>query len=266
MAKITKLVLPVAGLGKRLRPLTNRCPKALVPLRGRPLLDYMLEEAEKSGIGEVALVINPRHEKYFRAYLKDFKKRFRGLKIHLRFQYSPGGNGHAIIQAADVVKNEPFAVRFCDDIISCNPSVLASLIQYFKRYRAPILLLERVPKQKISSYGVVAIKKARKPQGTLPAGNLYRITEIIEKPSLLRAPSNLSIVGGYILTPAILRNLQKIADSLPVIAPDALPVAVALQVELILGGKIYGWEFACKRFDCGTLAGLKNAEKFLVWS
>ncbi len=266
MAKITKLVLPVAGLGKRLKPLTNRCPKALIPLHGRPLLDYMFEEAEKSGIVDVALIINPQHEKHFRAYLKAFKKRSSGLTIHIRFQHTPGGNGHAIIQAADVVKNEPFAVRFCDDILSCNPSALASLIRYYEIYRAPILLLERVPKQKISRYGVVAIRRVRKPQQALPSGNVYQITEIIEKPSLRRAPSNLTIVGGYVLTPSILRNLQKIADSLPIIAADALPVAVALQVELILGGKIYGWEFTCSRFDCGTLDGLKNAEAFLAQS
>jgi UTP--glucose-1-phosphate uridylyltransferase len=94
-------------------------------------------------------------------------------------------------------------------------------------------------------------------------GKIYKINKIIEKPKTKDAPSNLIIVGGYVLTPDILRNLKMVADTLPVVADDALPLAVALQIELIIKGKIYGWEFPGKRLDCGTLEKLQETEEYL---
>jgi len=263
MKKITKLILPVAGIGKRMRPLTLRIPKALVPLNGKPLLDYILEEALESGIRDVVLVMSPRHTDHFARYLKSRKKEFGNLKFYFRFQERPVGNGHAILQAADVIGKDAFAVRFCDDVIVAKTPVLASLIRLYETYRAPVLLLERVPKNKVSRYGVVGIKKVSKRSGKLPSGNIYRVTEIVEKPKARLAPSNLIIIGGYVLTPSILRNLKKISDSLPVAGFDALPLAVALQVEFIIGGRVYGWEFQGKRLDCGTVESLDRAEEFL---
>ncbi|MEK9173494.1 MAG: sugar phosphate nucleotidyltransferase [Patescibacteria group bacterium] len=261
--RVRKLILPVAGAGKRLRPLTLRKPKALVPLNGGPLLEYVLYEAQASGIREVVLVISPQHLDQFRKYIREHNKKFPGMKFHIRFQDRPVGNGHAVVQAADIIGNEPFAVRFCDDLIVSDPPVLVSLINIYNTYKSSVLLLERVPKQRVSRYGVVGVRKVAKTRPGLPKGNIFRVFDIIEKPKLSVAPSNLTIVGGYVLGPTIMRNLIKIVNSLPVAGTDALPIALALQVELIVKGKVYGWEFTGRRLDCGTLDSLKEAGRFL---
>ena len=255
MTKITKLVLPVAGLGKRLWPLTKDTPKNLIKINGRPLLEYVLEEAVSSGIKEVILIINPAHRRQFESYIVSAEKKFPSLRFFVRQQATPGGNGHALTQAYDLVRNAPFAVRFCDDIILSRPPVLGTLLNLFSTYKVPILLLERVPKNLVSRFGVVGVRRVK--------SRIYQIKKIVEKPRASLAPSNLTIVGGYVLTPHIVRNLKSVADTLPVIADDALPLAVALQIELIIGGKIYGWEFKGKRLDCGTIEKLRKANDFL---
>lgn len=261
--RVKTLVLPVAGLGKRLRPLTLRTPKNLLPVGGRPLIEYALEEAAETGIRDVAAVVSPRHRAQYARYFTSVGKRFPHLRLHLRLQEEPIGNGHAILQAADVVKSAPFAVRFCDDLIVAREPVLRSLIKFYEAYRAPIVLLERVPRRSVSRYGVVGVTRAGK-RPTLPAGPLYRLRSIVEKPAAAKAPSNLIIVGGYVLTSAILRNLGKVADSLPAAGADALPLAIGIQVEFIVGGKVYGWEFSGKRLDCGTLEAIRKTEEFLA--
>ncbi len=264
MKKVTKLVLPVAGLGRRLLPLTKHTPKNLIPVNGKPLIEYVLEEAVASGIRDVVLVINPKHRRAFAAYVKSHKKYFPTLAFHVRVQETPGGNGHAIAQAYDIINNEPFAVRFCDDVIVGDPPVLKSLIDIFNRYHASVVLLEQIPVKTVSRFGVVGYKKIKRgKQPTFLGGGLYQVTKIVEKPAVKDAPSNLTIVGGYVLAPEVVRNLRMVADTLPVIADDALPLAVALQIELIIKGKIYGWTFRGRRLDCGTLEKLREAEAIL---
>ncbi len=263
MKKITKLVLPVAGLGKRLMPLTKKTPKNLIPVNGKPLIEYALEDAVMSGIQEVILVVNPAHREQFKKYLKERAKQFPGLAFHLRVQHTPAGNGHALLPAFDLLKNEPFVVRFCDDIILSKEPLIKSLASLFYHYKAPILLLERIPKKDVSRYGVVGVKRVRSQGSGVKREKIYEITKIVEKPKTSQAPSNLIIVGGYVLTPAVLRNLKQVADSLPIVAEDALPLAVGLQIELIVGRKVYGWEFNGKRLDCGTLENLEKAQETL---
>jgi UTP--glucose-1-phosphate uridylyltransferase len=278
MKKVTTLILPIAGLGKRLLPLTEKTPKNLVKVNGKPLLEYVLEEAVASGIKKVVLVVNPKNIGDFKAYVAKNKKRFPSLAFFIRVQPTPGGNGHAIAQAYDLIKDEPFAVRFCDDVLIAdtaktgNPSALHSLIGLFERMGggASVILLERVPKNMVSRFGVVGYKTEKNSkkgnmgaQKMFAGGGVYEITNIIEKPKPSAAPSNLTIVGGYVFAPEIVRNLRMVADTLPVIADDALPVAVAIQMELAMHGKVYGWEFPGTRLDCGTLEKLKQAEEFL---
>ena len=270
MQKVTKLILPVGGLGKRLMPLTANTPKGLVAVCGKPLIEYVLEEARESGIKEVILVVNPAHRKDFEEYIGRAKGRF-GFLFHIREQNTPGGNGHAIVQAHDLIGDEPFAVRFCDDIILGQPPILKSLIELFHKLKSSVALLERVPKELVSRFGVVDIDKpvnqthggSAEPFAGFADNRLCRITGIVEKPNIDLAPSNLTIVGGYVLVPGIIRNLKRVADTLPVIADDALPLAVALQIELIIGGLVYGWEFSGSRLDCGTTEKLKEAEGIL---
>lgn len=264
--KITKLVLPVAGRGKRLQPLTNHAPKNLIKVGGRPLIEYVLKEAVLSGIREIILVVNPDHLSAFKRYLAERARVFTGLKFHIRFQETPGGNGHAIVKAYDLLRNEPFAVRFCDDVLVDKKPVLESLINIFENFHSPVLLLERVPKSLVSRFGVVGVKRVKSEKLKLKSGidgKLYRIMKIVEKPKAKEAPSNLTVVGGYILTSSTLKNLKSVADTLPVVADDALPVAVAFQIELLLGKAVYGWEFRGQRLDCGTLEKLRKVESFI---
>jgi UTP--glucose-1-phosphate uridylyltransferase len=257
---VRTLVLPVAGMGKRLRPLTLRRPKALVELNGQPLIEYVLEEGRASGIRDVVIIASPQHRSHFEKYIVKAENIFPSMKFYLRMQERPMGNGHALIPASDIIGNRPVAVRFCDDLLFDKPPVLSSLIRLYDHYRASVLLLERVPKKDVTRYGVVGIVPMRTPR-SLPAGNMFRLTKIVEKPALADAPSNLIIVGGYILAPQVLRNLRLIADSLPVAGNDALPIAVAFQMELVVGGKLYGWEFSGKKVDCGTLDSFRKAEE-----
>ncbi|MBI4085389.1 MAG: NTP transferase domain-containing protein [Candidatus Liptonbacteria bacterium] len=261
MKKITKLVLPLAGLGKRLMPLTRKTPKNLLRVNGKPLIEYVLEEAIESGIKEVILIINPKIEHYFEKYMKEARKKFPSLRFRIRFQEIPAGNGHALISASDILKNEPFAVRFCDDVIVSETSPLSSLMKIFEKRNSSAILLERIPRNQVSRFGVVKLRGSLKIKGV--EGKVYEVAGVVEKPSVKSAPSNLIIVGGYVLMPTVLRNLIKVAESLPNAAPDSIPINVALQIELITGKKIYGWELKGKRFDCGTLEKFRNAEKIL---
>ena len=262
MQKVTKLVLPIAGLGKRLLPLTLHTPKNLILVNGKPLLEYVLEEASSCGIKEVVLVVNPKHRKDFDAYIRKNRKRFPMLTFHVRIQETPGGNGHAVTKAYDLVRNEPFAVRFCDDVLLGEPPALAGLLELFSRYQESVILLERIPKNMVSRFGVVGFEK-KSGIANFRGGKLYRINRIVEKPPKKEAPSNLIIVGGYVLTPEVLRNLKMVVDTLPVVADDALPIAIGLQIELILKHKLYGWEFPAAAWIAGRSQKLQEAESFL---
>lgn len=258
MQKVTKLALPVAGLGKRLMPLTKKTPKNLLEVNGKPLVEYAFEEAVQAGIKDVILIVGPVHNRRFEDYVKKASKKFPSLKFHIRIQETPAGNGHALICAADILKEEPFAVRFCDDVIISDSPILGSLIKIFEKHRASTFLLERIPKNQVSRFGVVGVSNVEIIKNI--KGKIYQINKVIEKPSIKLAPSNLIVVGGYVLMPTVLRNLIKVAEALPTAAADSIPINVGLQIEFITGKKIYGWEFSGKRLDCGTLEKFQKAQ------
>lgn len=256
---ITKLVLPVAGNGTRLRPLTFHTPKALVPLSGKPLIEYILEEASASGIREAFLVISPTHGRHFARYLVRARRRFPQISFTVRVQKEAYGNGHALLQVADCVRHKPFAVRFCDDVIIGKEPALKTLIGFFKKHRATVLALTRVPKSRITSFGVVSMKRTISPA-------FYDIRLIMEKPSREDIKtfylSNLTVVGAYILMPEIIKELKRIEKYAPRLQ-DALPLTAAFHRALAGGGTIHGWEFPGVRLDCGNLEGFRKAERFL---
>jgi len=256
---VQKAILPVAGIGKRLRPLTLTVPKALVEVCGRPLLDYVLDELHSAGIREVGIVASPRHEARFRAYIRNQSRRFNPIKFHIRIQKEAYGSGHALICAEDLVRNEPFVVRFCDDLLfSSSEHPLKTLLTNFRKHRAPIFMLTRVPKAVMSNYGVVGIRR------TLDS-KLYEINRVVEKPRTLEelrngtALSNLTVVGAYVLTPKIFKHIKKLVEIMPPLQ-DGFPITAAFNLELKRGGKVCGLEFTGVRLDCGTLGGLVKAE------
>ncbi len=256
---ITKLVLPVAGNGTRLRPLTLRTPKALVTLHGKPLVEYILEEAAESGIREVFLIVNPEHRQHFMRYISLARRRFPRFSFTVRSQKEAHGNGQALLQVADCVGRRPFAVRFCDDVIVGREPAIKTLIGFFKKHRTTVLALTRVPKNHITNFGVVSIKRTITPA-------FHDIHLIMEKPTqgdikTFRL-SNLTIVGAYILMPEIIKELREIEEYAPRL-PDALPLTAAFHRVLAGGGTIYGWEFPGVRLDCGNLNGFRKAERFL---
>ncbi len=261
MKKVTKLVLPVAGFGKRLMPLTKKTPKNLLRVNGKPLVEYVFEEAVGSGIKDIILIVNPSHRDDFKSYLESAGEKFPFFRFHTRVQETPAGNGHALISAKDILKEEPFAVRFCDDIVVSDSPIIPSMLKIFGKHKSSVVLLERIPKTHVGRFGVVSAKNSESISGI--KGKIYEIDGVVEKPKPKYAPSNLIVVGGYILTPTVLRNLIKVSESLPHAAADAIPINVGLQIELITGKKIYGWEFVGKRLDCGTLEKFHKAQEAL---
>src|SRR3989344_7672128 len=127
--QIRKLILPVAGLGKRLQPLTFSLPKNLVSLRGRPLVEYAIDEAAAAGLAQIILVASPEHKTQYEKYLLQAQKRYPALILHLQLQPEAWGDGHAVLMAQDLIAGEPFAVRFCDDVIVDRQPTLPQVIR-----------------------------------------------------------------------------------------------------------------------------------------
>jgi UTP--glucose-1-phosphate uridylyltransferase len=252
---IRKLILPVAGLGKRLQPLTFTTPKNLLPLCGRPIIEHIIDEAVGTSIEDVVLVISPQHEKEFADFTLKAGKKYPGFRFHMRMQNEPLGHGHALLQAADIYKGEGVLVRFCDDIIVSDEPNLSSFLKLYGELGVSLILLERVARDTVSRYGVVEYEEP-------PHSNIYKLKSIIEKPSVEEAPSDLIVIGGYILTTEILSRLEALAREMEQ-KPDALLITDLIAAELGGGGSVYGWEYPGIRLDCGTLEGYKNANEFL---
>jgi len=251
---VRTLVIPAAGLGKRLRPLTFRTPKNLLKLGGKPIVEYAVQEAHDAGIESIVLVVSPRDKGRFEAYVRGAKKRFPGISFYIRTQTKPFGNGHAVLQAGAFISRGPFAVRFPDDVIAGKESALSSLVHIFRKYESPVLLLKRIPKRDVSRYGVVKVKRA--------TSSVYRIFDFVEKPPLHEAPSNLVIIGGYVLTPPILRHLKRLSKHMRRVE-DGLWLVDAFKSHIASGRPFYGLEFKGKRLDCGSLAGFREAQKYM---
>jgi len=260
---VTKLILPVAGLGKRLRPLTLNCPKALVPVAGKPLLEYVLHEALATGIREVVLVISPQHERHFNEYLATAKRKFSSIQFTVRVQTEVLGDGHAVLQASDLIGDEAVAVRFCDDLLLDNEPVLGSLIALNAASGATVLLTERIPKEIISRYGVIGVGPVPSDLASSVKGGVHTVTSFVEKPSPDKAPSDVGVIGGYILAPNVVKRISELYEGLAAHEPDSLRIADALRSELAAGARVYAWEFSGLRLDCGTLEGFQTAEQHL---
>jgi len=265
MKNIKKVVLPVAGLGTRFLPATKASPKEMLPIVDKPLIQYAAEEAVASGINQLVFVIGRTKN----AIINHFnsapelenelmqKNKTALLKIIQRIvpknvdcifvrQNKPAGLGHAIYCARNIVKDEPFAVMLADDLIKSKVPCLKQMIKEFLKTKSSIIALENIEKKDSEKYGIVNYSSKK--------NNLYEINSIVEKPKPKDATSNLGVVGRYILSPLIFKELgkSKLGAGNEIQLTDGI-------AQLINTQKVYGYSFSGKRFDCGSKIGYLKA-------
>jgi len=262
--EVKKGVIPAAGLGTRFLPATKAMPKEMLPLIDRPVIQYVVEEAIASGIEDI-LIITGRGKRAIEDYFDDSPELELHLKesgkedllrevqevssladIHYIRQREPKGLGDAVLRAEKHIGDEPFAVLLGDDIIRNFTPCTRQLIDISGRYNASVLAVEEIPREKVSSYGII--------RGRGFADSLYLIEDIVEKPSVEEAPSNLGAIGRYVFTPEIFDCLKRT----PVGVGGEIQLTDAIRM-LRQQQKVYAYAFKGKRYDTGDKAGYVQA-------
>lgn len=264
MQKIRKAVFPAAGFGTRFLPVTKSQPKEMLPIVDKPVIQYLVEEAVASGIEEIIIVTGRGKrsiedhfdysyelektlvEKGKHKLLDEVKKIEKLAKFVYVRQPMPLGDGHAILCAKEVVGDEPFAILFGDDIVDNKVPALRQLIDAYNKTGKSVIALERIPKKETPHYGIIKPGKI--------SGRMYEIAGMVEKPSPERAPSNLGIIGKYVVTPGIIKALEKAKPS-----HGGEIRLIDGFMELRKKEKIYGYELEGKRYDTGNKLGLITA-------
>jgi UTP--glucose-1-phosphate uridylyltransferase len=263
---IKRCLFPVAGFGTRFLPATKAIPKEMLPILTKPLIQYGVEEAMNTGIRDIFMVVS-QHKEAIKAHFKphpEIENAVQGTTksclldevnatidhccFHYIQQVQMLGLGHAIGCAQDFMQNEAFAVILPDDLCDTNGrSVLAQMSEIHEKYPdCCVVAIEKVAMNRVDKYGVIA--------GDLLSEHVYRVNNMIEKPTPSEAPSNLAVIGRYILTPEIFTVLKQIkADK-----NGEIQITDAL-MELAKKGKVIAYEFAGKRFDCGNVEGYVEA-------
>ncbi len=245
-------VILVAGKGTRVMPLTFHQPKAMIGIVDRPIIHYIVEEILDAGVREIVIVASPE-QSVFRKYVTHVQHsgEWQHVIFHFVSQPKPAGNADALYRAKKYIADRPFILCFGDDLL--YPLPLKKMVQLFSKVQAPILCLEKVPWKDVSRYGVVAARKTKDK-------SLFKIDNLIEKPLESVAPSNLTIVGRYVLTQAILAEIKKLYPHQK--AEKELLLTDAFVNYLAHGGSMYGSEHASERFDCGSKMGILQAQVF----
>lgn len=263
--KIKKAVFPVAGLGTRFLPATKALPKEMLPVVDKPLIQYAVEEALDAGIEQIIFVTGRGKTALEDHFDKSFelesilrsKNKDQDLKeivgivpetgtiIYTR-QNEPLGLGHAIWCARDVVGDEPFAVLLADDLVKSEKPVLSQMIQRFSRLRASMVAVMEVAPEETDKYGIISGKDIE--------DNVIQLDGLVEKPNPSEAPSNLAIIGRYILTPEIFSILGQKKKG----AGNEIQITDAMGI-LLKSQPIFGYRFTGRRFDCGSKAGFQMA-------
>lgn len=261
---IRKAVFPAAGLGTRFLPATKAQPKEMLPIVDRPLIQYAVEEARRSGLDQIILVTgrgkNAIEDHFDVSFELEFLLAERGkedllaevreisnmIEVAYIRQKQALGLGHAILQARDLVGDEPFAVLLADDIIDSEAPALQQLIDVFLRRGNPVLALCEVPREDTALYGIVG--------GRTVEDRILSVSEMVEKPSPDKAPSNNAIIGRYILTPDIFEILEKT----PPDSRGEIQITDALKA-LLKKRPIDGYFFTGKRYDAGDKLGFLKA-------
>lgn len=261
---IKKAVFPVGGLGTRFLPATKAMPKEMLPIVDKPMIQYCVEEAKQAGITEVIFVtgrgkrtIEDHFDVSFELEHTLTSKGKRKLRDELRkihdlanFSYvrqgEPLGLGHAVLSARNLVGNEPFAVLLGDDLIRAKVPCLKQMVKVFEKHGGPVVAVQRVAKQAVKDYGVIKHRKID--------DQVHQVIDLVEKPQPSEAPSDLAVIGRYILTPAIFRYLEatkpgrggeiQLTDALKRLAQDY---------------PLFAYLFEGERFDAGSKLGFLQA-------
>jgi UTP--glucose-1-phosphate uridylyltransferase len=264
-AKLRKAVFPVAGFGSRFLPVTKASPKEMLPIVDKPLIQYAVEEAAAAGITEMIFVtgrnkraiedhfdtayeLETELERKNKSVLLDMVRSVlpEGVScIYIR-QAEPLGLGHAVLCARPVVGNDPFAVLLADDLIDSQPPAMCRMAEIFASTGSSLLGVEEVPREQTQSYGIVTIDKLE--------GDTARIHSIVEKPKPDKAPSNLGVIGRYVLTPRIFELLGQVVPGAggEIQLTDA--ISALLAIERVLAVRLPG-----RRYDCGSKLGYLQA-------
>jgi UTP--glucose-1-phosphate uridylyltransferase len=263
---VRKAVFPAAGLGTRFLPATKAQPKEMLPLVDKPIIQYGVEEATAAGVDDIIIVTGRGKnaiEDHFdvsielETFLETRGKRDLAVEIrsisnlvrsvsYVR-QGEPLGLGHAVLTARPLVGDEPFAVILADDVIDATPSALAQMIAVFREVDGPVILVERIPKEQISGYGVIAADLVRP--------GVYQIRDLVEKPSPEQAPSDLAIIGRYVLTPDVFDTL---ADEAAAVQSGEIQLTNGLK-RLLATRPLYACEVTGVRHDTGNKLGFLKA-------
>jgi UTP--glucose-1-phosphate uridylyltransferase len=264
MTKIKKAIIPVAGFGTRFLPATKAQPKEMLPIVDKPIIQYLVEEAVAAGIEEIVFVTGRGKraiedhfdysfeleqtlvEKNKMDKLEAIYKISNMAKFSFVRQPKPLGDGDALLRARHLIGDEPCAVLFGDDIVDSEQPCIGQLMDVFYKYDSPVLALMEVPEDQVSSFGVV--------DGVKVNGRVYEIKNMVEKPKQEEAPSNLIIVGKYVITPTVFDELAKAKPS----KDGEIRLADAL-INMLGKKAFYGYEFEGKRYDCGSKLGFLEA-------
>jgi UTP--glucose-1-phosphate uridylyltransferase len=268
-ARVRKAVFPAAGLGTRFLPATKAQPKEMLPLVDKPIIQYGVEEAVASGIDNIILVtgrgksaiedhfdVSAELEAFLesrgKTALLDEVRRIATLAAVSSVRQGEAlGLGHAVLVARDLVGNEPFAVLLPDDVVDAEPAGLKQMVDVFDRVQGPVLAVERVPWDSVSSYGIVEFSGESE--------GVYTITDLVEKPKREDAKSNLAIIGRYILTPDIFEELEATSHD----RTGEIQLTNGIR-RLLKKRPIYGYEIKGVRHDAGNKLGYLKATVYFA--
>ncbi|WDC84183.1 UTP--glucose-1-phosphate uridylyltransferase GalU [Caloramator sp. mosi_1] len=262
--KVRKAIIPAAGLGTRFLPATKAQPKEMLPIVDKPTIQYIIEEAVEAGIEEI-LIITGRNKRAIEDHfdksveleleLKEKKKDdllkivqdiSNMVQIHYVRQKEPKGLGHAILCAKTFVGNEPFAVMLGDDVVDAEVPCLKQLIDVYNEYKTTVLGVQQVPMTDVNKYGIV--------KGMHIEDGVYKVKDLVEKPSIEKAPSNVAILGRYIITPQIFEILEHTRPG----KGGEIQLTDALK-ELLNREAMYAYNFKGRRYDVGDKLGFLQA-------
>ena len=258
---IKQAIIPLAGLGTRMLPLTSVMPKELLPINGKPNLEYILEECLEAGVKQFIFIISKKKMNIKKYFYNDFfykkllkkkkdnkiNKEYRKLKkyrkmIKFVYQNKPKGTGDAVLKCKNLIKGKYFLMLLPDDLI-IKKNCTKEMIRLHKQKKGSVIGTKKVPKKTVSRWGILSFKNKKK--------NSFQITDVVEKPKLKDAKSNYAIIGRYILPKKIMSEIKKLKPG----QGNEIHITDAIRNLIYKNNKFYGNIFKGKYLDCGTLNG-----------